>query len=227
MVLDVVPQALRSQFGQARRQVALGVAVEQAGGDKGDQADRQDPGEGEVPAPSGGEAVGGGNGRPMRKGAALDTALRVGPAAEQSGGRDPRRSQFEIALALSRSDLEPSPVGIGTIIAPVEPRVTLKIISPLISMTKTARALIQCQIRVDRRCRSAVRSSPCCLLIRPSDLSWQLSDRGGRGYGMNKIFESFFQGHSCLSDITRRRLGPMNVVPDRLPRLRVRDRGLT
>ena len=52
----------------------------------------------------------------------LHHAGMIGPHAEQAGGSQVDRPGLEIAARALRADLEPGVIGVGAILAPVEPR---------------------------------------------------------------------------------------------------------
>ena len=82
-----------------------------------------------MPAPARRQILVGGNGRPGRKGARRRFAVDVG-GAEDAGGRDRKRTDprdaAQIVAVAHRLDRDERAVGVGTVLAPVEPRVSVE-----------------------------------------------------------------------------------------------------
>ena len=116
---EVPPEARRPQLARPRQQVARQVPVGEAQDEVAGDPDGEDPGEGQVPAPRQRQVVARRDRRPAGKRLALPLAVD----AEHPGRVDRQLPDPQVASAAVLADLEPGRVGVGAVLAPVEPRV--------------------------------------------------------------------------------------------------------
>ena len=137
-----------------RQQVAAQVAVDEAAEAVGERARARRPRRrsGASAAPAPGRSSTGSSPSPGRRGSLRPPVH--GARAEHAGGVEARLADPEVAAAVLDPDLAARPGRSWRRTRPSRAAGwALKIISPLISMTKKASALTQCQTRVESRCR--------------------------------------------------------------------------